>query len=226
MLSDNTTPHAAGDYDGGVRRTIPYYEQFHAATLALVQAWGTPRRWLDTGCGTGSLVGRALPLFPETTFVLADPAPGMLAVARERLAGAAHVTLLDPATTQALTRAMTGECDVITAIQAHHYLSPPQRAVATDVCHALLAPGGLYVTFENIRAATAEGLAIGQAMWGAFQQAHGKSPAAVAEHLSRFDREYFPLTLADHLALLHATGFRSVEVLWVSVMQAGLYAIK
>lgn len=226
MAKDNCTPHRASDYDAQVRQTIPYYEAFHAATLELVQAWGVPRRWLDTGCGTGTLISRALPLFPATTFLLTDPAPDMLALARETLAGAARVTVLDPYPTQALSRAVTGECDVITAIQAHHYLSSSQRAVATAVCYTLLAPGGLYVTFENMRPATADGLALGMARWGRYQREHGRSPAAVTAHQSRFDVEYFPLSIAEHLALLRATGFRSVEVLWVSVMQAGFYAIK
>jgi hypothetical protein len=33
---------------------------------------------LDTGCGTGYLVELALPVFPQTRFILADPAQAML----------------------------------------------------------------------------------------------------------------------------------------------------
>ncbi len=224
MPNDNTTPHRADAYDFQVRQTIPYYDAFHAATLELVAAWGTPRRWLDTGGGTGTLVARALPRFPETTFLLVDPSPEMLAGAREKLGD--RVTLLAPAPTQALTRVTVPPCDVVTAIQAHHYLRPTARAAATRVCFDLLAPGGLYVTFENIRPATADGLALGLAMWGAFQQAQGKSPTAVAAHQARYDTEYFLITLAEHLALLREVGFRSAEVLWLSGMQAGFWAVK
>lgn len=43
------------------------------------------------------------------------------------------------------------EFDVITSIQAHHYLSANERVKATNVCFELLSPSGVYVTFENIQ---------------------------------------------------------------------------
>ncbi|MGD0231966.1 MAG: hypothetical protein ABSC19_16690 [Syntrophorhabdales bacterium] len=46
------------------------------------------------------------------------------------------------------------------------------------------------------------------------------------EHRSRFGKSYFPITIAEHLELLRATGFSTVEIFWLSHMQAGFYAIK
>ena len=83
---DNATPYASGDYDVKVRQTIPFYEEFHRQTLARVRLiQPQPKFWLDTGCGTGYLVGRALEVFPKTHFVLADPSADMLTKARKRL---------------------------------------------------------------------------------------------------------------------------------------------
>ncbi|MFH0897574.1 MAG: class I SAM-dependent methyltransferase, partial [Candidatus Bathyarchaeota archaeon] len=76
---DNTTPHLAADYDSQVRITIPYYDTFHDETLNLVKAMRkVPYRWLDTGCGTGTFVEKALIAFPNTHFILADPTEKML----------------------------------------------------------------------------------------------------------------------------------------------------
>ncbi|HNX57522.1 MAG TPA: class I SAM-dependent methyltransferase, partial [Spirochaetota bacterium] len=58
------------------------------------------------------------------------------------------------------------------------------------------------------------------------QLSQGKSEESVNAHLERFDREYFPITVEDHISLLKETGFRRVELFWYSVMQAGFYAIK
>ena len=41
-------------------------------------------QWLDTGCGTGCLVEMALPVFPHTQFMLADPSQAMLHAVRKR----------------------------------------------------------------------------------------------------------------------------------------------
>jgi tRNA (cmo5U34)-methyltransferase len=75
VKSDNSTPHLAANYDSKICGTIPYYEAFHEETINLIRAMRfEPHNWLDTGCGTGTLVQKLLAAFPRTQFVLVDPA--------------------------------------------------------------------------------------------------------------------------------------------------------
>ena len=90
----------------------------------------------------------------------------------------------------------------------------------------MLKKGGVFITFENIRPNSAKGVQIGLERWKRFQLAHGKSEDAVRIHLERFNSEFFPITLGEHLNLLREAGFKVFEILWVSYMQAGFYAIK
>ena len=90
----------------------------------------------------------------------------------------------------------------------------------------MLKRGGIYITFENIRPNSEKGTQIGLERWKRFQLAHGKSEESVKKHLARFNTEFFPITLKEHLQLLLETGFGVYEILWVSYMQAGFYAIK
>jgi tRNA (cmo5U34)-methyltransferase len=46
------------------------------------------------------------------------------------------------------------------------------------------------------------------------------------KHAARFNSEYFPVTVQEHLTLLRETGFKTAELFWKSHMQAGFYAIK
>jgi tRNA (cmo5U34)-methyltransferase len=46
------------------------------------------------------------------------------------------------------------------------------------------------------------------------------------KHTKRFNSEYFPITVKEHLELLKETGFQTVELFWRSHVQAGFYAIK
>ena len=220
---DNATPHSAIAYDAGVRRTIPYYDVIHGEVLSFIEALPErPRTWLDTGCGTGALVERALPRFPDTRFVVADPSPAMLTVARERLTEP-RVTVLPPCGTNDLP----ADCfDVVTAIQCHHYLDRSGRQAAVGVCFDRLRPGGVFVTSENVRPLSRTGLDLGLRHWARFQERAGKSSAEVAAQLARFDREYFPITLEEHLLLYREAGFVAVEVLWYSYLQAAFYAVK
>lgn len=105
--------------------------------------------------------------FRETTFILADPSPEMLQIAKNKLGSNDRVKILDPVGAQDL--ALGFKADVITAIQAHHYLTKEEREKATRVCFELLAPKGIYITFENIRPLSSEGVRLGKAYWSSFQ---------------------------------------------------------
>jgi tRNA (cmo5U34)-methyltransferase len=217
------------NYDSEIRAILPHYDSFHQETINLISsAFPEPETWLDTGCGTGTLVESALKQFPTTRFVLADPSIEMLEVAKRKLSGSVRVTFLKPACTQELTSEGIDQesFDVITAIQSHHYLSKDERARATRACLDLLKEGGIFVAFENVRALTETGTEIGMLRWKRHQLDSGRAPQTVEGHLERFGRVFFPLTVEEHLSILRDAGFDVVELLWFSCMQAGFYCVK
>jgi tRNA (cmo5U34)-methyltransferase len=227
---DNTTPHESSDYDHHVRQTIPFYETMHREAVDLVRrAMPGASCWLDTGCGTGYLVELALPLFPETQFLLADPSTPMLEQAARRFQGLdpSRLRFLDPVTSQDLPSRLDGAVpQVVTAMQVHHYLQPPERRRAVEACYRVLPHGGLFVTFENVAPRTDTGIRLGLDRWNHFQIQQGRSPEVVAQHRTRFNTRYFPITVDGHLALLGEVGFQVVELFWYSQMQAGFYGLK
>ncbi|MDN5308669.1 MAG: tRNA (cmo5U34)-methyltransferase [Methanolobus sp.] len=227
--SENKTPHMPEDYDTKISTVLPYYSSFHQETINLVRSFpGTPKLWLDTGCGTGSLVSAAIRQFPDTKFLLLDPSESMLEQARRKLSPCPPERLgfLKASATQEFSGELEERPDVITAIQCHHYLDRENRKKAVRVCYELLRKGGIFITFENIRPLTDEGINVGKRYWGSFQKACGRSDEETGQHLKRFGTEYFPITVEEHLALLRETGFRAVELFWYSYMQAGFYCIR
>lgn len=223
-MSDNKTSAPAAEYDAHVAAVNPNYGRFHEETIDLVASVSPgPAKWLDTGCGTGTLALLASGRFPETGFTLADPSRAMLDIAAAKLAGRNIELILKG--TQELDLP-DGTFDVITAIQAHHYLDAGTRKDATDNCFRMLKRGGLYVTFENIRPFTDAGVAIGLDRWRRYQLGMGRDPSAVADHLARFDAEFFPINVREHLDLLRCSGFAVSEMLFMGLMQAGFYAIR
>jgi tRNA (cmo5U34)-methyltransferase len=225
---DNTTPHPSAEYDTQVARTIPGYERFFAETIGLVKAYmPQPGIWLDTGCGTGTMVFLAMREFPDARFILADPSERMLAQAKAKLAAVgANAEILAPTDSAGLPGVLKETPDIITAIMCHHYLDPAGRKTAVNACYELLREGGLFVTFENIRPFTARGTEIGLRRWKEFQLFAGRSVEIVDKHMSRFGAEYFPITVSEHLGLMRECGFRTVEILYYGTMQAGFYAVK
>ncbi|KKG13247.1 methyltransferase type 12 [Methanosarcina sp. 2.H.T.1A.6] len=230
--TQNAIPHLPEDYDARISGILPYYSSFHQETINFIKSLpSSPKVWMDAGCGTGSLVNKAIEEFPNTKFLLLDPSEGMLGQAKEKLSScpAGRLEFLRASPTQEFSpdsQELEEKPDVITAIQCHHYLSREGRAKAISVCYNLLQESGVYVTFENIRPLTEDGITIGKRYWGNFQLAHGRSEEEVERYLERFDTEYFPLTVEEHLKLLRETGFKTVELFWYSYIQAGFYCIK
>lgn len=228
-MNNNTTPHKAIEYDENIKKTIPLYEYFHEETIGLIYYYNNKcDKWLDIGCGTGTLVEKAYDKFPNTRFILSDFSEEMLEQAKNKLERASldRIEFLPKCNSQGINIYLNEKVDVITAIQVHHYLNREERKIATKNCYELLNEGGIYITFENIKPLTEKGTTIGLNRWGQFQEDMGKDKEAVEMHKSRFNKDYFPITIPEHLELLKETGFDTYEVFWYSEMQCGFYAIK
>lgn len=225
MKRDNASAHPAAEYDAGVLKTLPHYEAFHAEILAFVRATRpNPARWLDTGCGTGTLVHRARSVFPQTHFCICDPSREMLAIASSRLGAMAES--LGATDTCGLGGEHNGSFDVVSAIQCLHYMDMEGRRKALLRCRELLREEGLFFTFENTRPETEEGESLFLRHWRQFQLDAGKSEAQTEAHLRRYGTEFFPIRVREHLQLLRECGFRTVEPFWFSCMQSGYVCVK
>ena len=223
---DNTSSHNADQYDRQIRLTIPHYDDIHEEILDFVKVQcPRPRTWLDTGCGTGSFVRKAQVVFPDTEFFIADPSEAMVAKAAQNLERCRY-SLVGRCGTAGLPAIAHRQFDVITAIQCHHYLSVKGRNEAARACYSLLNDGGFFITSENIRPFSDEGIARSLASWGAFQRRAGRNDDAVRDHLGRFDREYFPITITEHLQCYRDAGFPVAEILRVSGMQGVFWCRK
>ncbi len=223
MTNDNATPMAARVYDREINKTIPYYSEFYEQTLDVIAQRGfSELRWLDLGCGTGSLEKLALERFPDARFVAVDPSEKMLEEAKRKLGGA-DVRYLRASSADIDFQACF---DVVTAIQSHHYMQEAERKTATENVFRALRGGGLYVCFENVVPEDEQVKQSELLRWGRYQQRNGKTEKEARAHNARCGVNYFPLTVPEHIRLLRETGFSHVHVFWLSYMQMGIYAIK
>ena len=84
--SDSARSFIPEVYEDVVRQIMPFYDTMQSEIIDLVRTVKPDvTQWLDTGCGTGTLVETALRFFPDTAFVLADPTELMLKAAAARL---------------------------------------------------------------------------------------------------------------------------------------------
>ncbi|MBR6028912.1 MAG: class I SAM-dependent methyltransferase [Clostridia bacterium] len=212
----------AGKYDRKIRQTLPFYEEFYRQAAELAgTVFERAVDWLDVGCGTGQMGRVALDSIPVRRLVCCDTSEEMLGLARERLGDAAEFAACD-----ARRLPYAEAFDVVTAVQVFHYLQPQERRAAVEGCRKALREGGLFISFENIAPCTDMGRDVCLERWKRYQMAQGKSPEESGKHIARYGKDYFPITAEAHLRLLRDCGFKAAELLWLSNMQLGVWAVK
>ena len=222
-MKDNKSAYNSSVYDDKIVNVLPYYREYHGQIMDLVRAMGfKDPAWLDTGCGTGTLARRVREDRSDVRFTLCDPSEKMLAEAKEKLADS-DIRFFNISSQQLEFHA---EFDIVTAVQCHHYLQPDERKDAVEKCYHALRDNGVFITFENIRMSTEASDSIALSRWSQFLSDHGNSPEDVQMHRDRRGIEVFPITIEEHIKLLRECGFKSVDLLWTSYLQAGFWAVK
>lgn len=219
---DNKSAFNVNKYDENVRKVIPFYDEIYEQIFSLIQAYCGDKQIsiLDTGCGTGTFGLKASRLLNLSKLVLCEPSEKMIADAKKKFdaceficIGSENLSFMD-------------EFDVVTAIQSHHYFDRATRERAVLNCFNALKSGGIFICFENTAPFSEIGKDIILKRMETFQLKAGRTIEEVKAHSARYNQEYFPLTISEHLELLRKTGFKAAELFWHSYMQSGFYAIK
>ena len=228
-MKDNLSPYNADSYEDGLDKTMPFYKQFYSETIEIITFLKPEANVrLGTGCGRGSMLHATIPSFKKKTFLIADTSSKILNQAHLKLSHIPEnkLEIIGNTGTEKLPDIKPHAPQVITAILAHHYFNKEQRNIATRRCYELLENDGVYVTFENIYPQTECGMKTGLGRWKAFQQSQGKTEEEASDHINRYNKSFFPISVDEHLSVLKKAGFKVAELFWYSNMQAGIYAIK
>lgn len=222
-MSDNKSAFNSNEYDRKVKQTLPYYNEFYEQVIELVKVFhNSAITWLDIGCGTGKMGSIALENIELEKLVFCDSSDEMIRIAKERFQR--FNTEFSVCDIQNLE--YTDEFDVITAIQVNHYLQMEERKIALQKCYKALKENGLFISFENFSPFTDVGKIVYLEKWKRYQIEQGKSFGESTKHIERYGKDYFPITLEEHLTLMRNSGFRAVEILWLSNIQVGFWGIK
>ena len=222
-MNDNQSAFNSSEYDRKIKQTLPYYDEFYKQVIELVKTFhNSAIKWLDIGCGTGKMGSVALENIELEQFVFCDSSAEMIRISEEQF----HRPNTAFSVCYVQNLKYTNEFDVITAIQVNHYLHIEERKAALKKCYATLKENGIFITFENFSPFTGIGEKVYLEKWKRYQLKHGKSLEECNKHIERYGKDYFPITLEEHINLMRNSGFRVVEILWLSNMQVGLWGMK
>lgn len=223
-MSNWKTAFSAENYDRDILNTIPYYDEAYnqIADMVSVAFLNKAVSWLDIGCGTGKMAKVALEQCNVEKMICTDKSSAMLEVARQKI-GSSYVEFLKLSTEEIN---YNSQFDVISAILVNHYLAYEERMIAVRNCYNALKKEGIYITFENFAPCGEIMKKLYLKRWEKYQYSKGKSIKECEKHLSRYNTEYFPITIQKQIRILKECGFRSIEIFWCSYMQVGILARK
>ena len=222
-MNDNQSAFNSSEYDRKIKQTLPYYDEFYKQVIELVKTFHTSAiKWLDIGCGTGKMRSVALENIELEQFVFCDSSAEMIRISEKQF----HRPNTAFSVCNVQNLKYTNEFDVITAIQVNHYLHIEERKAALKKCYAALKENGIFITFENFSPFTGIGEKVYLEKWKRYQLKHGKSLEECNKHIERYGKDYFPITVKEHINLMRNSGFQVVEILWLSNMQVGIWGVK
>jgi tRNA (cmo5U34)-methyltransferase len=239
----NVADHAAG-YDAAAEVIHPYYLEIQEVILSeIAQPVDAAFLLVDLGGGSGRLAERFLEKFPRATALVIDQSEAFLDLATERMArfggrGACLVARLQDDWTPRLPEVP----EVITSMSAIHHLSPPEKQQLYGRCYEALAPLGILMNGDEIRAADDREYLTALETWAAHMRriaAAGLVNDAMRpmlekwqeRNVTRFDSPRVSgddchETIAAQLGYFADCGFRSVGMPWQKQMWAVMQGIK
>lgn len=223
-MKDNNTAFNSNEYDKKIKNTLPYYEEFYNQIIDVVNIYYENRSvdWLDVGCGTGKMAEVAFRKSSIGRFVFCDNSSDMLDIAKERFRSGKEEFVVS--NVQDIN--FDNEFDVVTAVQAMHYLKKHKKTSAIKKCYEALKPDGLFINFENFAPEGSVSEKIYLERWKGYQISMGKSFEESEKHIRRYKKDYYPISVSEQIQIMKKCGFREVEILWLSFMQVGIMGIK
>ncbi len=223
-MSNRKAAFSAESYDRDILNTIPYYDEVYnqIADVVSVTFLNKAVSWLDIGCGTGKMAKVVLEQCNVDKMICTDHSSAMLEAARQKISSS-YVEFLRLPMKEIN---YDSQFDVITAILVNHYLAYEERMIAVRNCYNSLREKGIYITFENFAPCDETMKKLYLKRWEKYQCNKGKSMKECKKHLSRYNTEYFPITIQEQIRILKECGFMSVEIFLCSYMQVGILARK
>lgn len=223
-MTDNSSAFNSDKYDEKILRTIPHYDDIYKQITDFVKCYKPNHSldWLDVGCGTGKMANCVLNVFSINKFIFCDCSDEMIKFSKNKF----NLPYTDFIVLKSQNLNFTNEFDVVTAVFVHHYLKYSEKIIAVKRCYDALRENGIFITFDNFAPNSSIMKKLYLKRWKNYQLSQGKNEKECDEHISRYNENYFPITVSDHMELLKRCGFKNAEILWLSYMQAGIVGIK
>lgn len=212
-------------YDLGIRFVVPRYEELHESILsALDVPHEAPFEVVDLGIGTGELSIKILRRWPNARIMGIDQSGDMLEVAKRKLSGYPDRVRFEQLSFTRMKKRGAAFDAVVSCLSVHH-LTGPEKARLFKVVYDSLAPGGVFVNGDYVKANAPQLAKLYHRLWMNHMRGSGLSEEEI-ERVERHGHLDRPSTLDEQLEWMRDAGFDGVECLWKYYDDAVMVGLK
>ena len=197
-------------YDVQRPKLIPCFNDFYTICLPIINRHKHLQHVLDIGAGTGLFTQFVYQQRPELQFTLIDISNEMLAVAKERFAGAGNVTYQEQ---DFANQPLTGKYDLIISALAIHHLDDEQKETLYKKVYDALNHGGMFINADQVTGRSDWFDDYYKSHWRETISTSGLDPTAVDNALERVKLDRFA-KLEPQLQMLEQIGFSQVDCIY------------
>lgn len=203
----------AKEYDGIIRKLIPYYPQMVEALVnALPFDSGDRIRVIDLGCGTGTVARAVRDAYPEASLTCLDIAQGMLDMARHKLADVPGVDYIN-ANFSSFDFEERYDA-AVSSLALHHLETREEKLGFYRKIYSGLNAGGVFVNADVVLASTERLQDTYMEMWKRFMYQNAGKEETDNVWIQKYYSEDRPAPLTEHFAMLAEAGFSCADVVW------------
>lgn len=215
----------AEQYDGIIKRLIPYYHQMvEAVVLTLPFSNSSDIDVLDLGCGTGTVSRAVKDAYPNASLTCLDIAENMLQMARMKLADAAETVYIK---SDFYDFIFSKQYDaIVSSLALHHLATKDDKLDFYKKIYAGLKPGGVFVNADVVLASTDIHQQRYMEQWKNYMLKQVQIDEVENKWIPNYYAEDRPSSMADHIEMLKEAGFGTVDIIWKYYNFAVYMAIK
>lgn len=201
----------AHEFDDLVLKLIPDYPQMIAALVAAIPFdRSAPVRFIDLGCGTGTVAEYVLNAFPNAHVTCLDLAENMIAMAQAKLARYENIRYL-----VGDFSAFDGKYDVVlSSLALHHLPVYDDKGRLYRRIYDCLNPGGVFYNADVVLGSNDFLQALYMHQWRTFMRRDISEDETEGKWIPKYYSEDRPAKLVDQLRWMAEIGFADVDVLW------------
>lgn len=203
----------AEQYDGIIKKLIPYYHQMVDAIVNTIPFEHTSEiEVLDLGCGTGTVAKTVKDTFTKAKMTCMDISANMLQIAGGKLSDASDTTYINSNFYEFNFEKKYDS--IVSSLALHHLVTKEDKLDFYSKIYSGLKAGGIFINADVVLASTDFLQKRYMEQWKSFMCRNVMKDEVENKWIPTYYEEDRPVSMMEHIEMLKEAGFADIDIVW------------